>query len=55
MQDILSKSFEAMDLFSLLERTEEIELAYKELSFAKEKAIENVESSKKSFDNELII
>ncbi len=55
MQDILSKSFEAMDLFSLLERTEEIELAYKELSFAKEKAMENVESAQKSFDNELII
>lgn len=54
MQDILSKSFEAMDLYSLLERTEEIELAYKELSFAKEKAMENVESAQKSSDNELI-
>lgn len=54
MQDMLSKSFEAMDLYSLLERKEEIELSYKELSFAKEKAIENVESAQKIYNNELI-
>lgn len=55
MQEVLSKSFNAMDLYSLLERTDEVELAYKELSFAKEKAMENVESARKSSNNELII
>ena len=55
MQEVLSKSFNAMDLYTLLERTEEVELAYKELSFAKEKAMENVESARKSSNNELII
>lgn len=55
MQEVLSKSFNAMDLYALLERTDEVELAYKELSFAKEKAMENVESARKSSNNELII
>lgn len=55
MQEILSKSFNAMDLYILLERTDEVELAYKELSFAKEKAMENVETARKSSNNELII
>ena len=55
MQEILTKSFNAMDLYNLLERTDEIELAYKELSFAKEKALENVESARKNSNNELIV
>ena len=55
MQETLSKSFNAMDLYTLLERTDEVELAYKELSFAKEKAMENVESARKSSNNELIV
>ena len=55
MQEVLSKSFDAMDLYALLERTDEVELAYKELSYAKEKAMENVESARKSSNNELII
>ena len=55
MQEVLSKSFNAMDLYALLERTDEVELAYKELSFAKEKAMENVETARKSSNNELII
>mgnify|MGYP001625251241 CR=1 FL=1 len=54
MQDILVKSFKAMDLYSLLERKEEIELAYKELSFAKEKAIENMELARKNSNSALI-
>lgn len=54
MQDILAKSFKAMDLYSLLERKEEIELAYKELSFAKEKAIENMELARKNSNSALI-
>lgn len=55
MQEVLSKSFNAMDLYALLERADEVELAYKELLFAKEKAMENVESARKSSNNELII
>lgn len=55
MQEVLSKSFDAMDLYALLERTDEVKLAYKELSFAKEKAMENVETARKSSNNELII
>lgn len=55
MQEILTKSLNAMDLYTLLERTDEIELAYKELSFAKEKALENVESARKNSNNELIV
>ena len=55
MQDVLAKSFKAMDLYSLFDRKEEIELAYKELSFAKEKAMENVDLARKNSSNELLV
>ena len=55
MQDILAKSFKAMDLYSLLDRKEEVELAYKELLFAKEKAVENMELAKKDANKNLIV
>ena len=55
MLDILNKSLTAMDLFSLLEREKEVELAFDELSYAKNKASENLEIAKKSHDEQLLV
>ena len=55
MIDMLEKSFKAMEIYSYKEREKEIELAYNELSFAKEKAIQNIEGAKASNDAMLLL
>jgi len=55
MISVLNKAFNSLDLFSLLERNEEIELAFRELSFAKDKAKENVDFAIKNNDEQTII
>ena len=55
MIDMLEKSFKAMEIYSYKDREEEIDLAFKELSFAREKAKENVDNAKHSANSSLIV
>lgn len=48
MIDMLEKSFKAMEIYSYKEREDEINLAFDELAFAKEKAFQNIENARSS-------
>lgn len=55
MIEMLEKSFNAMEIYTYKEREEEINLAFNELTFAKDKALQNIESAKSANNTTLII
>lgn len=55
MIEMLEKSFNAMEIYTYKEREEEINLAFNELTFAKDKALQNIESAKGANNTTLII
>lgn len=55
MIEMLEKSFNAMEIYTYKEREEEINLAFNELTFAKDKALQNIESAKTANNTTLII
>ena len=55
MIEMLEKSFNAMEIYSYKDREDEINLAFTELTFAKEKALQNVESARNANNTTLIV
>lgn len=55
MIETLDKSFSALEIYSYKEREKEIDLAFTELTFAKDKAIENIETARESNNTTLIV
>lgn len=55
MIEMLEKSFNAMEIYTYKEREEEINLAFNELTFAKDKALQNIETAKTANNTTLII
>ena len=52
--DMFEKSFKALEIYSYKEREEEINLAFNELSYARDKAIQNLNGAKNSNDSVLL-
>lgn len=55
MISLFNESFRKLDLYSLPERSKEINLAYNELEFSLSKASDNLMKAKKTSNNELIL
>lgn len=55
MIETLDKSFSALEIYSYKEREKEINLAFTELTFAKDKAMENIETARESNNTTLIV